>query len=266
MFARPDCTTNDAIAAGGAAFEVVEPPFRQVRVTYDGPLCLLTDPTQMSDPATAFASNPVVPARVDVVMDGLTDPFGGEPQGDAEPVLASFARGHYEQHVRGTGSIVVGGETHELAGRGLRDHSWGPRYWQNVAWSRFMPMAFTDDFAMCPVLIGDDAGGQHPGGMVLRRATDGSVGYVPITDVEFESRYDESHYARGQRMRVTTAEREYVIDGEALSLIPLRNRRGGQTTRITEAMSRFTCDGLDGFGMSEYLDQMVDDRPAGWPA
>ena len=34
-------------------------------------------------------------------------------------------------------------------------------------------------------------------------------------------------------------------------------------TRITEAMSRFTCDGLTGYGMAEYLDQMVDGKPVG---
>jgi hypothetical protein len=65
-----------------------------------------------------------------------------------------------------------------------------------------------------------------------------------------------------------TADREYEIEGSVLSLIPLRNRR--QTpdgdmlvTRISEGMTEWRCDGKVGFGLSEYLDQMVDGQPVG---
>jgi len=65
-----------------------------------------------------------------------------------------------------------------------------------------------------------------------------------------------------------TDETEYEIDGTVLSMIPLRNRRttdsGDQLiTRITEAMTRFECNGHTGMGMSEYLDQVIDGRPVG---
>ncbi len=54
--------------------------------------------------------------------------------------------------------------------------------------------------------------------------------------------------------------RTYEVTGEVLSLIPLRNRcttpDGEQlVTRITEAMTRFECDGRTGIGMSDYLDR-----------
>ena len=63
---------------------------------------------------------------------------------------------------------------------------------------------------------------------------------------------------------------EYDVTGEVISMIPLRNRRttpeGEQLhTRITEAMTRFECDGLTGIGMSEFLDQVVDGWPIGVP-
>ena len=53
-----------------------------------------------------------------------------------------------------------------------------------------------------------------------------------------------------------------------MSLIPLRNRRrtpDGEElmTRITEGMSEYTCDGVQGYGLSEYLDQVIDDVPVG---
>ena len=52
------------------------------------------------------------------------------------------------------------------------------------------------------------------------------------------------------------------------SLIPLRNQRttpdGEQLlTRITEGLTRYECDGMTGWGMSEYLDQIVDGIPIG---
>lgn len=276
MFARPSCTSNETLSAAGASF-VVEEPFQRVRMEYDGPLCVLDDPLQMADPKAAFLSNPIVPARVSVVLEGLVEPYGGEPADPAsESPLTAFARGHYEQHVRGVGFVEVDGVRHELDGLGLRDHSWGPRYWQNLAWYRFMPLAFTPDFAMCVVLVADHDEGLHPGGMVLRVGPDGARGYVDILDARFETTYDSSDHAIAQTMTVTTAERTYVVRGSAMSLIPLRNRRAGLVTRITEAMSRFECtvdgpvdgpvDGAGevvGYGMSEYLDQLVDGRPNG---
>ena len=39
-------------------------------------------------------------------------------------------------------------------------------------------------------------------------------------------------------------------------MIPLRNRKGGRTTRISEGMTEWTCEGRTGYGLSEYLDQM----------
>jgi hypothetical protein len=51
-----------------------------------------------------------------------------------------------------------------------------------------------------------------------------------------------------------------------ISLIPLRNRRKAPdgtdlNTRITEGMTEYRCNGMTGLGMSEYLDQIVDDKP-----
>jgi hypothetical protein len=58
------------------------------------------------------------------------------------------------------------------------------------------------------------------------------------------------------------------VTGTVISLIPLRNRRtdpdgNERLTRITEAMTRYECNGQRGIGMSEYLDQIVDGRPIG---
>ena len=54
--------------------------------------------------------------------------------------------------------------------------------------------------------------------------------------------------------------REWKISGEVLNLIPLRNRRDGLVTRISEGLTQWTLDdGRVGYGWSEYLDQILDE-------
>ena len=71
-------------------------------------------------------------------------------------------------------------------------------------------------------------------------------------------------------MRITakSGDRTYEITGSVLSMIPLRNRRktpeGEQlVTRISEGMTEWQWDGRSGYGLSEYLDQIVDGAPVG---
>ncbi len=114
-------------------------------------------------------------------------------------------------------------------------------------------------------IIGGDDPDRPPreSGMVLEGDT-----YSMIRECRVTSDWDDDRYQTGMRAWVRTDDREYEVTGEVLSLIPLRNRRttpDGEelTTRITEAMTRFTCDGRRGIGMSEYLDQIVDGAPVG---
>ena len=127
-----------------------------------------------------------------------------------------------------------------------------------MSWYRWLPLVFSDEFAMMISIVGG-----KPGGMVL-------VGdeYHLIRDCTIESDWDDDHYQTAMRCSVTTDHDTYEVSGEVISLIPLRNRRqdpeGNELlTRITEAMTRFECRGQTGIGMSEYLDQIVDDRPIG---
>ncbi len=60
-----------------------------------------------------------------------------------------------------------------------------------------------------------------------------------------------------------------MVTGSVLGLIPLRNRRhdsdGNElVTRISEGLTEWTLDdGRVGYGLSEYLDQIVDGAPVG---
>ena len=267
MFNRPKIDTNDELNAGGMRIQVLE-PFKRLRVTYDGKMLLLNKPLEMAHPSRAFKNNPLVDCTVDLDYRGIAPMYGGRPvlpDGSDIPVdpEKSFAKAHYEQHMSASGTFTIGAERWQVDGFGLRDKSWGPRYWQSVSWYRWLPMNFGADFGMMLSIIGSDDGAVRRSGMVLRNGE-----YVMITDARIESEWDENYYQTRFRAWAKTDEREYEVHGTVLSMIPLRNRRTRDdgtelVTRITEGMTEYTCDGKTGYGLSEYLDQIKDGRPVG---
>ncbi|MEE2733018.1 MAG: hypothetical protein VYA55_19520 [Pseudomonadota bacterium] len=273
MFQRAKIDNNDALDAGGLKFEVIE-PFKTLKVTYSGKAVLLANPQDMEDPKTAFKNNPTVDASCEITFHGMTPVYGGEAVDEngtpiAENPEESFARAHYEQHMNGSGAVNIGDQRFQLSGFGLRDHSWGPRYWQNLYWYRWLPMVFSHELAINISIVQMATGRQHIWGMVYDTRNGGPAAYDLIETASMSSTLDAQDQAIQQSASLTTVSgRTYEVSGESLALIPLRNRRqtdSGEwrSTRITEAMTRFHCDGLVGYGMAEYLDQMVDGKPVG---
>ena len=267
MFQRPEIQGNDAIAAAGMAFEVAD-PFKQLSLTYRGSVCLLKNPADMENPKQAFANNPTLPCEIDLAYQGISPVYGGEAIDDnGNPIKEnpeeSFARGHYEQHMAGEGTIKVGEQTFQVKGLGLRDHSWGPRYWQNLYWYRWLPVNFTEDFALNVSIVTMANGKQNIWGMVLKEGA-----YHFIETATLETDYDENYYPRGYQLSITLEDENYQVTGKVLSQIPLRNRRQKDNgdwmkTRIIEGFTQVKCNGMTGYGMTEYLDQMVDGLPVG---
>ena len=266
MYARPRISGNTEMKAGGLEIKVIE-PFKRLDVTYEGKVVLLDEPKAMNNPSEAFKTNPVVPCSVKLEFEGVSPMFGGETvkaDGSALDIdpEKSFAKAHYEQHVAARGSFTVNGKTYEISGFGLRDKSWGPRYWQAIHWYRWLPMNFGRDFAMMISIVTDEAGKQRHGGMVLK---DGA--YDLIKECSIESEWDSDWCQTSLTASVRTeGGASYEVEGRVLSLIPLRNRRTAPdgrelNTRITEGMTEYTCNGQVGYGMSEYLDQIVDGKP-----
>ena len=104
---------------------------------------------------------------------------------------------------------------------------------------------------------------ERRGGIVLK---DGK--YEIIKDCKIDTQYDEDHFQKTFTAWAKTDEDEYEVTGKVLSLIPLRNRRNtpegdSLVTRITEGMTEYTYKGIVGYGMSEYLDQVIDGKPIG---
>ena len=86
---------------------------------------------------------------------------------------------------------------------------------------------------------------------------------------------DDDHYHDTIEgvLRSSKSDREWAFSGKVVSLIPLRNRRQAPDgewlqTRISEAYTEWTIksgefEGRVGYGMSEYLDQIIDGSPVG---
>ena len=264
MYKRPEVTTNDAFDAAGMRFDIVE-PFEELTVRYDGKVVLLDEPLAMADPRAAFTENPYDEAHVDLVYRRAADPFGGEPEESHEKPGEEFARGHYEQLVSATGTISVGDQSWEVDGFGLRDHSWGPRTWQAPWYYRWLTANVGADFGFM-------------GSRIARRDADGTRGGFVWEDGRIHLCHDfeiattwegDDHYHQGIEavLRAKDADgepKEWRVTGRVLNLIPLRNRRDGKVTRISEGLTEWTLDdGRIGYGLSEYLDQIVDGEPVG---
>jgi hypothetical protein len=87
-------------------------------------------------------------------------------------------------------------------------------------------------------------------------------------EATIETTYDDNDCQERFKVGARTDERDYDVTGKVMSLIPLRNRRrtpDGEElmTRITEGMTEYRCDDEVGYGLSEYLDQIVDGEPVG---
>jgi hypothetical protein len=268
MFQRPKIDGHDAHDAGGLRFEVVA-PYQEHHVTFTGDVCLLVHPRDMANPKVAFADNPHEPCTIDLRLIAVAAPTGGEPEYDEgeEPPPGSahgFARGHTEQQMAITGVAELGDQRFELTeGLGLRDHSWGPRVWQSIPWYRWITASFDGLGIGCTLRGQADQSDPTVSGHVYDVARYGDTRAIPVRDMRLTSEYDDELFPVRSTVLVTTDDHTYELHGEVWSSIPLRNRRDGQVTRLTEGMTRWSCGAIVGAGLSEYLDQVVDDRPVG---
>jgi hypothetical protein len=268
MFDRPTIDSNDALDAGGLRWTIVR-PFEELRVDYTGKVVVLADATEMADPRTAFSNNPHVQCAASLTFtgQGRASMFGGEPDTPHETDGEEFARGHYEQLVTGTGTIAVGDDQWDVRGYGLRDHSWGPRFWQAPWYYRWLTGNAGADFGFMASRVARRDGPGTRGGFVWE---DGRLHVCDHAELRTDYEGAESYHRRIEAvLRSSRSEREWSFRGDVMNLIPLRNRHRGADgeqllTRISEGMTRWTLhDGRVGYGLSEYLDQIVDGQPVG---
>jgi hypothetical protein len=249
MFQRPEIKNNNAHDAGGAKFEVVK-PFEHHRVSYNGKVCILKNPLEMADPAKAFKSNPYSRAKLEIDYRATSPGWGGElrekrgaewvsPETAGDPE-AQFAKGHLEQLGHATGTLVLSADRKDrefkIDALGLRDHSWGPRYWQAPKYYRWLTMNFDENLGGMATITVNRDGSERPGGFIARKGQP----FVNIVKVDVQTEFvgeQQLHDKIKLTCGTTDGAAPIVITGKVLSLIPLRNRRAGMVTRIAEGMT-----------------------------
>jgi predicted secreted hydrolase len=191
---------------------------------------------------------------------------GGQPVNDSVQTMygRDFSLGHFNQHGRVHGEIRVGDESWAIDGRGWRDHSWGPRYWQVIYFYRLFIANFPNGDGFMLLKITDQQGKVRREGVLL---VDGK--YEDILDMDVITEWTDQQDPKRVQLGVMTANRKVRIDAEILTLAPLRNRRkaDGETlvSRISEGYTRFTWGEQVGYGMTEYIERIEDGKYAGFP-
>jgi len=265
QFRRPKIADNSRFDAGGLSYRVQE-PFRRVGMDYRGELMLVEDPGALREPAGLFETAPRAEAEIRLDYTATSPIHGGVPaRPEVEPYYGrDFSLGHFNQHLTVTGSVRIGDQEWQIAGAGWRDHSWGPRYWQNIYFHRLFMANFADGGGLMLLKITDPAGRARRLGVVLAEGA-----YEEVLDFDLVTDWTEDQDPKSYRLTVRTAKRSQQVTGEIIRLAPLRNRRKVDGTvlvsRIAESYTRFTRDGVEGWGMTEYIERVEDGRLVGWP-
>lgn len=264
-FRRPGIANNDKFDAGGLTYSVLEPA-RSVEMRFVGELYIVEDPEALRDPQKLFATGPRAPGEVTFTFNAESPVHGGAPTHAGVQTMygRDFSFGHFNQHGRLQGSIRIGDELWPMDGRGWRDHSWGPRYWQSIYFYRLFIANFSNGDGFMLLKISDRAGYARRVGVLL---VDGQ--YEEITDLDVMTDWTDQQDPARVRLGVRTATRKAVIHAEILTLAPLRNRRQADgevlVSRIAEGFSRFTWEDREGYGMTEYIERLEDGKLAGFP-
>ena len=265
QFLRPEINSNERFNAGGLRYEVKE-PLKNVVMDFEGEVMLLKDPEVLREPQAMFKTAPRVACRVHFDQTAVSPVHGGEPTSADQQTMygRDFSLGHFNQHTKVAGYIRIGEREYPIDGNGWRDHSWGPRYWQNIYFYRLFVANFGDDRGLMLLKITPPDGKTRRMGVLL---VDGN--YEEIIDMDLITEWSERKDPARVHIGVATANRREVIDGEILVMAPLRSRRraGDEilNSRIAEGFTRFTWGGRTGFGMTEYIERDVNGRLVGFP-
>lgn len=228
---------RDEPRAGAVRLECVV-PFSLWRVVLDGPSRLFDRP---EDVARRGAGRDAHLAG-DLTFASWTDAceFAADALGDVD------AARHYEQPGSLAGRLRLGDQRLGLAGAGMRDHSWGVRDWQTVPWWRWIRVVLDPDTFLVISQIGRRDGGPPAAAGALM--VGGELGPVRHVDLVGDHQAWSAHV-------IDEHGRETELDGHALSIAPLRRRRGRRVTHFDEVLTRLRWRGEVRAGVCEWLAQ-----------
>jgi len=265
QFQRPAITDNRVFGAGGMSY-TVETPHESVVMRFSGEVLLVSDRAMFREPRRLFSEPPRAHCELAWRVRGCSPIHGGLPrEAGAQTMFGrDFSLGHFNQHTAVEATLSIDGECLDFEGYGWRDHSWGPRLWQNILFDRGFYASFGPERGITLLKIANKDG-------VVRRAgvlfIDGD--YEEITDLDVFTEWDADKDPTAITLTARTARRSAIIRGRVLNVAPLSNRReiDGEVlrSRIAECLTELEWDGQRGYGMTEYVERLHDGVPVAWP-
>jgi len=265
QFLRPAIADNTRFDAGGMAYSV-ERPFEQVTMRYCGEVMLVEDRALLRSPRRLFDEAPRAACTLEWQVRGVSPLHGGSPMtADQQTMFGrDFSLGHFNQHTAVEARIEIGTQRYDFAGFGWRDHSWGPRLWQNILFDRGFYVSFGAERGLTLLKIANADGIVRRAGVLFR---DGR--YEAISDLDVFTDWDADKDPSAVTLTARSTSWRAVIHGRVLNVAPLTNRReiDGQMlhSRIAECFTEFDWDGHRGYGMTEYVERLQDGTPVAWP-
>ena len=265
QFKRPQISTYKEFSAGGLNYEVLE-PYQKMTMRYEGPLVVVDKPEDLRNPELLFKTAPRAHGDVLWEMTGCSPVHGGLPANDrVEPYYGrDFSLGHFNQHMQVRGHIHIDNQKWQVMGGGWRDHSWGPRYWENIYFHRLFEANFDDGRALMLIKITYPNLTSRRLGVLL---VDGN--YEEVIDMDLMTEWNAHQEPDRARIVVRTRQRHATIDVVMQTSASLRNKRklaeSTMMTRVVEASTSYFWNGVKGHGMAEYLDKIEDGQPVGFP-
>lgn len=262
FFERAAITSN-TMRSGNQSWSIVE-PFVSTRVSYHGPVMLLDNGWQMTNPKVAFTTAARVDCSIelDVTSFGIGSVMGQDQDQHQLIFLPGQADWHYQHLCRSTGTVTVGDQSWSVNGMGAKDHSWGPRNWHAKIYLRWLIGMVDDNFGfLLTRAVGPTK--QTRSGCVWHNGQ-----FHIVDDFTMSNAYAAApHYElRATDVTIRSGSRTWAAHGEPRSWVPLRHRQPDtsgieQTLRIVKSPTTWTIDGQPGAGMCEYHDLIVDGLP-----
>ena len=264
MFNRPKITAN-TLKSGDQSWDVVT-PWDVTKVSYHGEMMILDDAWALTDPKAVYQTAPRVDAHIDLVVHafGLGSVMGQDQDQIDLIFLPGQADFHYQHLIRTEGTVKIGDKTWNVAGRGGKDHSWGPRNWHAKIYLRWIIAAVDDDLGF--VLVrGVGPTKKTRSGFVWDQ---GKFYVVDDFDMKNESGGAPNYPLKKTSLVIKSGGKQWVAEGTPQNWLPLRHKQKNEKgemalLRIVKSPTDWVIQGRPGAGMCEWHDLMVDGKPYG---
>ena len=247
-------TEPDSLSVANLTFRC-DQPFKQWTVTFHGGGRLISGDEYRAGPVRDGESTPMT---FELVFMAMSLPFDfGTPHLDQ-----AWGVGHYEQHGAITGSLSFAGESHQIDGTGLRDHSWGVRDYKDIGTTTWLHGQFAKSgrSIMAVRVTGLPPRPEFGYATVCTSDTITPVKAIGLPSAKMPSECDTDFSfqlatADGKTTavsaRILNSTRSALVGASEIALGTFKANEGGANHHYIDSFTEFNWDGEIGYGITE---------------